>query len=284
MFGLSFGTSKEKTDQTQTIDQLVKGTQNTSGTQNQTTTGKSSTTSQGTSSTSQVSDQTQNTTGKQTTTGVTQNFDASTLEALGGNIGQFISKILGGSTSSPDAAAGALGTFDPEAFINNTMKAAAASTADQVGQATRGVTSLVGGNASENSMSALLDADIQNKAGASLAGVRAGAEKTAQDIQTQRAGALSQIGTSAQNALSQVLNAIKGGTQTTSQDATNVASTGTTGTNTATTNTSEQSQTNQSQQLIDIINQLVNTNQETTGTTHVVGTTKKSGGGISLGL
>lgn len=283
MFGLSFGTSKEKTNQTQTVDQTVAGTQNTSGTQNQNTTSQSNTASTGTSSTSQATDQTQNTTGKTATTGVTQNFDAKTLEALGGNIGQFISQILGGSSGGADAKA-ALGTFDPEKFINDTMKAATASTADQVGQATRGVTSLVGGNASENSMSALLDAKINNDASASLAGVNAKAQSDAQAIQATRAGTLNQIDTSHGNTLSQVLDAIKGGTQTTSQDQSQVGSTGTTGTNTATTNTSEQSSTQQSQQLIDIINQLVNSNQHTTGTTNVAGTTSKTSGGLSLGL
>ena len=284
MFGLSFGASKEKTNALQTTDMTTTGTQNTAGTQNQTTNSTSNTSSSGTSSTSANTDQTQNTTGKQSTTGVTQNFDPKTLEALGGNIGDFISKILGGSTANPDAAASALGTFDPEKFINDTMAAATASTADQVGQATRGVTSLTGGNAAENSMTALLDQHIKDQAGASLAGVRATAEQTAQGIQANRAQALSGIGTSSENALSQVLNAIKGGTQTTTQDATNVASTGTTGTNTSTTNTAENSTTQQSQQLIDIINQLVNSNQNVSGTVKTDGTTSKMSGGFSLGL
>lgn len=284
MFGLSFGASKEKTNQTQTIDQTVAGTQNTSSNQNQTTTGTSKTQSTGTSTTGTSSDQTQNTTGVQKQTGVTTNFDAKTLEALGGNIGEFINKILGSGAASPDAATKELGSFNPEDFINKTMAAAQASTADQVGQATRGVTSLIGGNADENSMTALLDAKIKNDAAANLGGVAAKAQSDAQAIEAQRAGVVSGAGASASNALAQVLNALKGGTQTTTADTTNVASTGTTGTNTSTTNTSENSSTQQSQQLIDIINQLVNSNQHTTGTTNVNGTTTKKGGGFSLGL
>jgi hypothetical protein len=100
----------------------------------------------------------------------------------------------------------------------------------------------------------------------------------------QRAGTIAGIGTSETNALAQFLNSIKGGeSQTTQQTANTEASTGGTTTNTVESGTQTTDQTVKTAQTVEeIINQLIASTNQSSGT--VVGTNTKKGGGVSLGL
>lgn len=274
MFGISFGKNKSR----DTMHTTTSGTQNQSGTNQTTTTGSSSTTGSQSSQSSGSSTTTQGTTGTSTQTVTTSNFGQSALTAIDSKIGDFITQMLGGGAGG--AAASSLGSFDADKFIADTMASATQSTQDQVGEGIRGVTSSIGGNASENSASALLANRIANAGAASLAGVRANAEQTAQNIITSRAQTLAAAEQGGQNALAQILNAIKGGTSTTTGSSTNGQTT-TASTNTnESTNQQSQSNTNTTQSALEIIQQLLTTNQVQDGTQ----TSSKSGGGLSLGL
>lgn len=277
MFGISFGKNKSKTSETAT--KLESGTQAQTGTNTTNTTGSTSQTGSQSSVGSGTSNTTQGTTGSQLTTQTGSAFGQDVLKAVNGNIGELINRVLGSAGSTTREG---LGDFDAESFISSTMQAARTSAEDQLGESIRGVGSTIGGNASENSMTALLANRMANATGANLAGVQANAVKTAQDILGSREQLVSSSAGSEQNALAQILNALKGGETSTTGAATNTGvttgSTNTTESNTV--NTNQQSQTQQT--ALEIINQLLATQSNSTGTS--VGTNKKSGGGFSLGL
>lgn len=283
MFGLSFGKNKEKTDQTQTVDQTVTGTQNQTGTNQTNSQTNQTSSSTGSSTTSGSTNQATKNTGVEQTTQTTTGFDKNALDALGGGIGQFINKVLS-SPANGGTALSALGDFDSEQFINSTLLAARNTQGTKLGEVTRGITSLIGGNAKENSASAILSDRATNDAAATLAGIEADTRAKAASIENERAGTISGIGTADTNALAQLLGAIKGGTQTSTGTTASDQTTGTTGSTTGTTNTSEQSSQQTNQALTEIINQLIASNQNTQGTTNIKGSTTKSGGGVSLGL
>lgn len=274
MFGISFG--KSGTETTGTTDSTTTGWQNQQG-QNTTTTSGSqntsgSTSSQGSSSTSG------STNGWNTQSNSGTAFSAETLRAMDGQIGEFINRIMGGGAGK-DAIA-QLGSFDAQKFIADTMASAVSTGNQQVEQGTGAITSSVGGNANENSAAALLQNRLVNQTNASLAGTRANAEQTAQGVMAQRAAAISGAQTGEENALAQIMNSLKGGVTTATQ-------TGQQGQDTnSNTNTSENQQTNQNttstQTALEIINQLLNSNQHQTGTT--TENQSKSGGGLSLSL
>lgn len=278
MFGLSFGSNKQKTSETatksETGSQAQTGTNQTTTTGSSTTTGSTSNTSQGSSSTSQSQ------TGSQLSTQTSTAFSADVLKAINGNIGDLINKVLNGGASQ--GVTNEMGSFDPTEFINATMNGARVQAQESLGESVRGLASQVGGNANENSMSALLSNRMENATNASLATTQAGAVKTAQDIMAQRAGLISSAEQGGQNALAQILNALKGGESSTTGAQTN------TGTTTGTTNTNESSNqntnqtTNSTQTALEIIDQLLRTQSDSKGTS--TGSTSKSGGGLSLGL
>lgn len=278
MFGFSFGKNKQTTNETATKNEST--TQQQTGTNTTTTSGTSTSTGTTAGSSTGTSTTTQSTTGSQSQTQTGSSFGAGTLNAINQNVGAFIDRILGGNAGG--AAISELGSFDPEAFIASTMQAARFQANEQLGESIRGVTSMTGGDASENSATALLANRMENATGASLAGVQANAVKTAQDILTQRSQAMTGAAGTEQNALAQILNAIKGGETTGTSTGVNDQST------TGTTNTSEQNQQTQNQQTqttqtaLEIINQLLQGTTNSTGTSK--GTTTKSGGGISLSL
>ena len=285
MFGISFGSNKTKqtqsTNQTQTGTQATTGTNTTNTTGTQTQSGTSATTSTGTQS--NTSNQQTNQTGTQQTTGTTSNFDAQTLAALGGGIGDFISKLL---TNPAGSTATDLGSFDADQFVSDQLKAATSLAQTSLTSGTNQIITDNGGDASQSSMAALLQNVLTNQTESNLAGVRAQATQTAQGILANRAQTESAATASGSNALAAVLNAIKGGTQTTTGSATTATTGATTGTGTTTTNQAQNTSSNQTtttaQQVAEIIDQIVNSNQTLTGTT--TGNTKNSGGGFSLGL
>lgn len=274
MFGISFG--KSGTSTTGTTDQTTTGTQQQSGQNTTTTSGSQSTT--GSSSSTGSSSTSGSTSGYQNQQGSGTAFSAETLRAMDGQIGDFINRIMGGSAGR-DAIA-QLGTFDAQKFIADTMASQVSQANTQVETGLGNITSSVGGNANENSAAALLANRLTNSTNASLAGSRATAESAAQGIMAQRAATITGAQTGEENALAQIMNSLKGGVTTSTQ-------TGQTGQDTnSNTNTSENTNTSQNtnstQTALEIINQLLNSNQHQTGSS--TENTSKSGGGLSLSL
>jgi hypothetical protein len=274
MFGISFGKSGQST--TTSTDSTTSGWQNQQGQNTNTTTGNSSTTGSSSSTGSSTTSGSTNGWGSQSNSGTA--FDAATLAAIGGNIGAFIDRIMGGGAGK-DAIA-QLGTFDAQSFIDNTMKSALSQATDQFEQGVNSISSNVGGSANENSAAALLANRLENATNSSLAGTRASAEQAAQGIQVQRAGAVAAASQGEQNALAQILNAIKGGV--TSSNQTNQQGQNTNQSTNTSENTNTSQNTNSTQTALEIINQLLNSQQHTTGTE--TSDTSKSGGGLSLSL
>lgn len=277
-FGLSFGKNKTKTSETatkaETTTQSQTGTNttNTSGSSN--TSGSQSGTNTGTSST------TQGTTGTNQQVQTGSSFGNSALTAINDNIGSFIESIMGGGAGA--AALSELGKFDSQAFIENVMTGAKATAQDSLDEGVNGLISAIGGNASENSATALLQNKMTNATNASLAGTRAQAEGQAQQILGNRAAATTAAQSGDMNALAQILNSIKGGETTgTATGTNNQTQTGTTNSS-ETSNQTNNSNTQTQQTAIEMIQQLLNGTTNSVGTSN--GTNTKVGGGLSLGL
>lgn len=278
MFGFSIGKKKNTTvqDSTQTVD----GTQTQTGTNTNTQTGTSSTQGSQSSTSSGSSSTTQGSSGSALTTQTGSSFGSQALGGINANIEQFITQILGGGAGN--RAISELGEFDANEFVNGIMQSATSQANDQLGESIRGAISNIGGSQRENSATALLANRMENATSASLAGTQSQAVKTAQDIMTQRSGAVTAAGTGEQNALAQILNAIKGGeSSTTGVTEDSRQQTGTTQSNEATNQQSQQA-TQTMQSAIEIINQLLRNNTTTVG--HATGTESSSGGGFSFGI
>ncbi len=278
MFGFSFGKNKTNTSETATKNES--STQNTSGTKNSTSTGSSSTTGSQSNQSSGSSQTSQGTSGTSTQTSGGTSFGNAALSGINDNIGGFIDRILGGGAGG--AAISELGSFNAEDFIANTMRAATATATDQLGEGVRGLASGIGGNAAENSMSALLANRMENATAANLAGVRGQAETAAQGILTQRANTIAGAAGQEQNALAQILNAIKGGES--SQTQTGQSNQNTTGNTSTSESGNQQSSQNQqtTQSVVELISQLLKNDVVSVGTSQ--GSQSKSGGGFSLSL
>jgi len=286
-FGLSFGSKKQKTDQTSTVDktemtnQSQTGTNTSSGSSASSSSGQTQGTTVGQQATSQTG--TNKTSGSQT--GVTQQttsaFSDSTLGAIEKAVSDLFGKVGG---SAPVSA------FDKESFIADTVGGASSNiNADLESNVNQLVTNL-GGTASTNSMGALLTNRLRNDAAAEIAGVRGIATTQAEEIARNNALAGSQIAGQDQSLLGQLLGALKGGVTTTTGTESVATAQDQQTQNTGTANTTEQQrqqqsqQTTQTQQLIEMMSQLLSGTTNTKGTEHTVGTTSSGGGGFSLGF
>jgi hypothetical protein len=286
-FGLSFGSKKQKTNQTSTVDkaestnQQQSGTTSSSSTANSLTTGQSSGSTVGQQTTSQTG--TNKTTGTQTgqSTQTTSAFSASTLGAIEKAVGDLFGKV-GGTTP--------ISAFDKEAFISNTVGKAASDIGAGLESNVNQLITNLGGTAGTNSMGALLTNRLRNDAAAEVAGVRATTTAQAEEIARSNALAGSQIAGQDQGFLGQLLGALKGGvTTTTGTESTQTAQdqqTQNTGTSNTAERTSQQQsqQSTQTQQLIEMMSQLLSGTTNTKGTENVKGTGKSGGGGFSIGL
>ncbi len=279
-FGLSFGKKKTAQNSTTDVNKTESTSQNTAGTR--ATTGTTST-NQNTSTTGQSTGQSlSTTTGVQSTQGqtnqTTTSFGAQTLGALE----QVVNQLFGSTQQKANVG----GNFDPAQFVADQVAAATsdinAGLEDNVNQ----LATKVGGAGDANSMTALLASRLNNDAAAERAGVRAQATQTAQGITRDNALAGNQIDATGQAFLGNLLNALKGGQQTTTGTETQVQNTAQ---QQATQQSEQQSQQQQSSQvqtqnLLEALTQLLTGNTTTVGTEAVDATTKQKGGGFSLGI
>lgn len=287
--GLSFGSSKTKsnTSGTMTKDETTnqQQTTNTTGT----TTGSQTTTqnnsSQGTSTTDQTTKNALDSTKESQTTGQTNLFSGGVLSGLESLAGQLMTNLFNGKTNP---AVATMGAFDPMKYVESTTAAAASKESSLVDSALGGVADLIGSAFGNNSMGTLLAGQIQGDSNTRLAKVGADAQVTANQItnanaQTQLAGQAQDTGL-----IQSILGALKGGSATTTE----AGKEGTSGTNTSTatgsTSTNETSQNTAVTQSMQTIQQLVDA--LLTGTTKTVGTEnstttgKNSSMGASLSL
>lgn len=291
-FGLSFGAKKQSSTTNSTINKNEVSSQVGSESTNsqQSTTG--STNTSGTSSTQQnqqtTGATTNNTSGTTTqqTTGTQNSFSDATKGGLEDSIASLISGISGDQATVRNGA-NAL-SFDGNAYVQDAVRAAQASTDMELSQGINGLIDSLGGTG--NTMGALLQQQMRNQAAASVAGVRAQAEQTAAGIEQNQvatqAGALGGLGSLAAT----IANALKGGnvsttgtmTGTENQFQSGTSQQGTTGS--STTQEQQNQQTSQVTNLISLVNQLLNTNTATTATENSKTKGKSMGGGMSLSI
>lgn len=297
-FGISFGKKKSSTNETTNIDKTTttaeqqSGTTQSTQTQTGTTNTQGQTASQGQSVNTQTTDNTvTGTTGGQQSS-ITQQFSDDVLAGLDSAVLSAIGQAFGtnGAGNALSSSIQGLGDFNAEDFINKGLAAAATAQANQVGEFTRGAASGIGGTADTNSMVALLQQRAQNESATALGGVYSDLTARAAEIENQRVSALSGATGTEQNALAQILYALKGGVSATEGTTAEQTSQNQTGTNVGLTETSEQSQTAQQQQtqqttqLLEIIQQLLSGTSREVGTENTVGKTKSGGGGLRLGI
>jgi hypothetical protein len=262
-FGSLFGKQTNQTQSTSSKESTAGSQSAASGgtsstVQDTTQTQNTQSTSAGTTSGEQQQNQTSNTTG-----GVSR-LDESTKDLLTQQLQSMLSTASAGSTatgnrltelSSPNAG----GNFDPDAFVTGIMQQATAQQKSSMESDLAKIGDTTGAGADTNSAAALLKARVNSDAVANLAGVKASATSTAEQIRqagqqslTQQISNLasSKIG-DINTLLGNLLNA--GQTET---SATGTAITGsnttqqnsTTGTNTkSTSDTTEKSQQAQTQ-------------------------------------
>lgn len=299
MFGLSFGTKKNKVDQTSNVNktestnQSQTGSNVTSGTNTSTQTGSqvNSTSGQTTTNNSTSSNTAQ--TGTQTQQGTTQSLSDPILSGLDTGLSQLIGKIF--DPNSGDRAmlmrgVGTMGEFDVDSFVNSTVQSAIRSEGTQLGSMIRGVIDLIGGDAGENSMAALLGNQMSDDSAAKIGGVAAQARAQGEEIRTNQANAVTNAVQTSQGGLAQVIEALKGGrtnvtgTTTDQQQQTQTGNAaGTTNANETGTQTSNQ--TNQTTQLVtELVNMLMKGTTNTQATEHTKGTTSETGFGLGLSM
>lgn len=292
-FGLSFGSNKQKVDQTQTTsgtqtqNQTQTGTNTTSGTTstNSSTTGSQSSTGTQSNATSGTSSTTGTTTG--TSTQTTSQFDQGTLSGLTGAVQDLLGSVMG-NRGTVDTSA--LSGFNPGDFVSggmaNAKAIAQASLDDNINQLISGV----GGTPGTNSATALLANKLRNDTSASLAGTEANLNAQAQEIVRQNIATGQSVQNSQNDFLSNLLGALRGGNvtttgteaQTTAQNTQNQQISDTR--NAENTNTSSNTNSTQVQNLIETLNQILSGTTTTNEVTNLKGTTSKSGGGLSLSL
>lgn len=285
--GFSFGKKKSSSTTNSTINKNEETNQTTQAAQNQTTTsntsqtqtGQTNTTSQNLSNTNQTTAGTQATTGQESST--TQNYSGATLGGLENAVANLLSSSTLGTTQS-------ISDFDADSFVSGGMQAAEARTRTALDESINGVIDAVGGK--NNSAAALLSQRVNNDAIANLAGTRADLTARAEEIRRNNILAGSEVTNTGNQLLVGLLNALKGGTQTTTGQTAQT----TTGTQTTTGSTSEsgsQQQNNQQQvntaateQVASIMAQIIAGLTNTTATENSKTKGKSSGGGLSLSI
>lgn len=288
-FGLSFGANSTNSttnssgtkieDGTQTGSQTTGSTQ--VGTQNQQQTSQSN--SAGSSNTSQQTSSAETGTTKQQQQQTTSLFSNPVLGGLEGLVTKLLS---GGAPANP--AMDYLGNFDPKAYINSTLQAAKATSDTGLQQTIGGLIDAIGGK--HNSQVALLSQQATNTAAANLAGVNAQATQTAQGIEQGAAQTVAASQAQKDSFTAQLLDALKGGTQSTSGSAATTTAQQGTESQTGQTNTAEQNNTSSQsteqtlQTLTQLISSLLSSHNITTAneTSNTKGSTV--GGGMSLSL
>lgn len=292
-FGISFGKNKTKTNETSTVDKTETTNQTQTGTQNTQTSGSSNTSSQQNTqqSTSDRNIQTgtagQQSSQQQQTTNTSQSLSSGVLAGAEDVIASLFQSIQGGNAALNSAISNAA-AFDANQFVTDAVSAATAAgdfdTTSQIGQ----LTSAVGGTAATNSQTALLQNQLVNQNAANIAGVRSQAGATAAGIQNQNLQAISNA--QASNPVTALINSIRGGLTTETGTGTTTGQTqqqtstagANTGTQSGTSTGSESTQTVQS--VLEQLQQILSGTTRTQGTETTTGTSKKSGGGLSLGL
>lgn len=289
--GISFGKNKTKTNSTTKVDKTenTSGTQQTTGvkgaTQTQQGTSQSTGTQQQTGSTSQVGTNAQTGTTTQQQQQTSSLFGGEVLAGLEGAVNDLL-KSTGGAALAP----GQVDDFDSEKFIAGGMAAATARQESLLDEMFGGLGDSIGGTVGSNSMQALLAQRGVSDANANLAGTQSELAKTAAQIEASNLQANTGAQGQSQGFLTQLLGALKGGQQTTTGTATGTETQAGTQTQTGTSqqNTSQQQseQTSQVSNLIELISQLVNTDQmtHTVGTEKTKGSQSKAGGGFGLSL
>lgn len=288
ILGLSFGSKKNKVDQTSNINKTETANQVQTGTKSQTGTvdTQSSTTQQQTSQTSQQTNQagTSQTTGSQIgqTSQNTSMFGEDVLSGLEGLVTDLFGSVGGGRPS--------ISNFNVDEFVQNGIAAARANITDRIDSEVNQLMSSIGGSTSNNSMGALLANKLRNAGAAELSGVTANLTAQGEGINRENILAENALAQTDQGFLANLLQALKGGnTTTTGTEAVTTSQnqqTATTGSTTGTevTTGSQQTSSTQTQNLMEQLEQLLSGTTNTVGTEHTKGTTKQSGGGLSLSL
>jgi hypothetical protein len=175
-------------------------------------------------------------------------------------------------------------------FISDAVNQASAAAGQARGIAQGGMNDALGGTARGNTMAALLDQQLAIQEAGAISGARNDATAQAMEILRQNLGTEMAATGQDQGFMSQLLGLLQGGRQTTTgemastqaqqaQDQRTAAEQGT--------QQQQQIQQQQSQQLTQLtslISQLINGVTNTVGTEREQGTTRQSGGGISLRL
>lgn len=289
--GISFGSNKQKSKSTSTVDKTEDTSQVQTGTQSQSSTGSSSTTQSQTNNqqtsqnTENIGATTQTSTGQTSQSGVSTLFSDAILGGLEGYAGNALSQLW--SQGAVDT--GAL-NFDSQSFIDQGMAAATSRTNNQIENDMNSLFDSIGGTSGGNTMAALLASRLQNDAAASLAGTQANLTSQANEIVRNNLATEMASRGQEQGFVANLLSALKGGTATTAQVGTTAeqqagtsqeigtGSQSQTGTSTGTSNTVTQ------QDVLTALEQLLSGTTHTVGTENTTGTTKKSGGGFGLSI
>lgn len=275
-FGKTSGKSSSVEDSTKTENIFQQSSQNTSGT---TKTDASSTTdATGKSVSTQTGTQASDATKVSTGVGTTNLFGDPVL----GGLQDAVLSMLNQTKSAHPVDLTALSGFNRDNYVKGVTDAAQ-SKSDMVLDATKGnIADMVGAKTDNSSMATLLANRATTDASAGVAGVKAQAEATANQILDQNANTAIAAKGADDGFMTQLLAALKGGTQTTTTAA-NEGSTGTT-TNSATGTTDSSESTKVASTSLQTIQQLVNA--LLTGTDTTVGhlTTSGKTSGTTLGV
>lgn len=271
-FGLSFGMnkSKSKSSSTTAIDKTETGSEATNGVKSSsgTTTNTGSSSTQTNQNTNQNTNN--NTTGTQQSTQTTTNFSDSVL----GGLESAVSQLLGGGNPVLSS------NFNKDQFVADGVAAAQNRVDSDLSSSLNSMYDSFGGRDDQNSMATLLANRARGDAAAQVAGVRG--QLTGQAEEIARGNYMANAGTQ-QNYLNSVLDALKGGRQSTTGNVATSESQVGQQTGSTTGSQTQQTQEQQVQQLQELINQLVNSTNHTVGTEKTDSKTKGTniGGGAS---
>ena len=285
--GFSFGKSKSKTKSTTTEDtsQTQSGSSTESSVGTSTTTGSTSTTgaSQSTSQQSGVSSTQQ----QQQQQQVSSNFSAQTLAGLE----QFLAQTLGnsgaateGSLNAIRSANEALGSFDPEAFVQGLVDSAGVNINEDTESLLNQFASNVGGNASTNSAAALLTQRAARDKAAALSGVASqGASQATGIFESLLNNVLRASESGGVGAVSALADVLKGGQSTVQGSVTGSSQTQDSRTDTTNTTQQQQQQNQSTTQETQLVSQIFQQLLDAFTTTKVDSKTKGSTFGVTAG-
>lgn len=290
-FGISFGSKKSsgKTTTHALKDETTNQLQNSTG--STTTSGNTSSTGSSTTSSSQTG--TSNQTGTSASTGTTNQQQTGTAFSSGilSSLESAVGSLLGGGSAAAgvvEDAVARLSGFDVNSFVNDSVSAAKGTIQSGLDQTLSGLSDNIGSGLGNNSMAALLSNRATSDAAASLAGVRSSAQAQAEQIQRENAATAVSAAQGQDAFLTNLVNALKGGTTTASATGTESQSGTTTQAGSTTmTGTESTQQQQQQQQMTTVLEQLTQLlSGKTTSVTDATETSKgkSGGGGFSLSL